>query len=91
MKETLVIAIIFLFSGLVVGFIYYKIRENILFYRGANPYRRTCKKCLAQQEWMQWYGDELHEGWWEETSQGDNPNCECKKFQTYKSPYGNQK
>lgn len=61
-------------------------REKILFKYDTNPYRRICKKCNAQQEVKCWNWD-WNADWWEETSEGNNSNCRCKKYQRYQSLY----
>lgn len=51
-----------------------------------NPYRRTCKLCGAQQQVMESHQfiDGKKRSWWEETSKGNNPQCECRKQQLYR-------
>lgn len=63
--------------------------QSKLFYSDNNPYRRLCKKCNSQQEWMHWNHQDSENGWWEETGEGNNSECVCKKWQQYKSPYAN--
>ena len=87
MEKFIVILIITFFFG---GFIYLSRKTllvHTLFRWGKNPFRRYCKKCGACQVM---YGSNIqgceHDTWWEEVYPiGDNPDCKCHKYATYRS------
>jgi len=60
---------------------YKKGQEISMFKRGSrNPFVRECKKCGAIHNQMCW---DIHDAnsWWEEVSEGNDPNCKCKNHQ----------
>lgn len=53
-----------------------------------NPFRRICKTCEQQQDKYDWSWNNAlsyQTGWWEDTGQTIDSNCDCHKYSTYKS------
>lgn len=60
------------------------ILECSIFQYERNPYRRTCKKCGAQQDLTEFVGSRMM--WWEESYPiGNDPSCKCHSYAEYHS------
>lgn len=76
-------AVILLVIAIGAGIAFYKwLQELFLFKTGDNPYRRTCRKCGAQQEMYQSNVEGFETTyWWEEKFTFINkPKCKCHKY-----------
>lgn len=84
----IVLAIFGVFFLLVGCYMVYRsIMIAIIFKRGHNPYNRICKRCGAHQDMYQSNieGNES-DFWWEEVYPiGNNPNCKCHKYASYRN------
>lgn len=78
MEKLLSIISIIALSAIIIKWTYDAIKLRLIFkVDGYNPYRRTCRKCGANQSMYQ----SLFGSWWGETYPlGNDPNCQCHKY-----------